>query len=130
MIPAFNPSQFATLRSRSYQSCKTRIFSPLTAGTLAIAAFTLLPCTALADTVVLKNGDHLTGTVTQIVGGKLTVHTGYAGDVVIAFDQVSSVKVDKPIVLSQETKKGKKVDVRPGDELKIELAEDLRMPVM
>lgn len=27
-------------------------------------------------------------------------------------------------------KKGKKVDVRPGDELKIELAEDLRMPMM
>lgn len=26
-------------------------------------------------------------------------------------------------------KKGKKVDVRPGDELKIELAEDLRMPM-
>ena len=120
MIPAFNPSQFATLRSRSYQSCKTRIFSPLTAGTLAIAAFTLLPCTALADTVVLKNGDHLTGTVTQIVGGKLTVHTGYAGDVVIAFDQVSSVKVDKPIVLSQETKKGKKVDIRKTEITSIE----------
>jgi putative salt-induced outer membrane protein len=120
VIPAFNPSQFATLRSRSYQSCKTRIFSPLTAGTLAIAAFTLLPCTALADTVVLKNGDHLTGTVTQIVGGKLTVHTGYAGDVVIAFDQVSSVKVDKPIVLSQETKKGKKVDIRKTEITSIE----------
>lgn len=28
------------------------------------------------------------------------------------------------------SKKGKKVDVRPGDELKIELAEDLRMPMM
>ncbi|MDR3613495.1 MAG: hypothetical protein P4L53_08005 [Candidatus Obscuribacterales bacterium] len=27
-------------------------------------------------------------------------------------------------------KKGKKVDVRPGDELKIQLAEDLRMPMM
>ena len=27
-------------------------------------------------------------------------------------------------------KKGKKVDVRPGDELKIELAEDLHMPTM
>jgi hypothetical protein len=27
------------------------------------------------------------------------------------------------------SKKGKKVDVRPGDELKIELAEDLRMPM-
>ncbi len=28
------------------------------------------------------------------------------------------------------SKKGKKVDVRPGDELKIELGEDLRMPLM
>ena len=28
------------------------------------------------------------------------------------------------------SKKGKKVDVRPGDELKIQLAEDLRMPMM
>jgi len=27
-------------------------------------------------------------------------------------------------------KKGKKIDVRPGDEMKIELAEDLRMPMM
>ena len=27
-------------------------------------------------------------------------------------------------------KKGKKIDVRPGDELKIELAEELRMPAM
>jgi len=26
-------------------------------------------------------------------------------------------------------KKGKRVDVRPGDEMKIELAEDLRMPM-
>ena len=29
----------------------------------------------MADTVVLKNGDHLTGSVTQLAGGKLTVHT-------------------------------------------------------
>jgi hypothetical protein len=27
-------------------------------------------------------------------------------------------------------KKGKKIEVRPGDELKIELAEELRMPTM
>jgi putative salt-induced outer membrane protein len=71
----------------------------------------LLPA-AYADTVVLKNGDHLTGAVSQIAGGKLTIHTDYAGDVVISFDQVSSVKVDKPVVLSKETKKGKQIDVR------------------
>jgi putative salt-induced outer membrane protein YdiY len=66
----------------------------------------------MADTVVLKNGDRLTGSVTQLAGGKLTVHTSYAGDVVIAFDQVSSVKTEKPIVLSQEINRGKKIDIR------------------
>ena len=71
----------------------------------------MLPVAASADTVVLKNGDHLTGAVTQLAGGKLTVHTDYAGDVVISFDSVSSVKTDKPIVLSQESKKGKHIDI-------------------
>ena len=80
----------------------------MTSGMLAVM---LLSTAALADTVVLKNGDRLTGAVTQIAGGKLTLHTDYAGDVAISFDQVSSVKVEKPIVLSQETKKGKKVDI-------------------
>jgi putative salt-induced outer membrane protein YdiY len=76
------------------------------------AALLLLPTAALADSITLKNGDHLTGTVTQLAGGKLTVHTDYAGDVTIAFDQVTAVKTDKPIVLAQETKKGKKVDIK------------------
>jgi putative salt-induced outer membrane protein len=76
------------------------------------AALLLLPTAAFADSISLKNGDHLTGTVTQLTGGKLTVHTDYAGDVTIAFDQVSSVKTDKPIVLAQETKKGKKIDIK------------------
>ena len=62
--------------------------------------------------MVLKNGDHLTGTVTQLAGGKLTVHTDYAGDVAIAFDHVTSVKVDKAVVLSLDTKNGKKVTTR------------------
>lgn len=68
-------------------------------ATGALVLFTLLAASAKADTVVLTNGDHLTGSVTQLDGGKLTVHTDYAGDVVIAFDKVSSVKMDKPVVL-------------------------------
>ena len=51
------------------------------------AALLLLPLTAAADTVVLKNGDHLTGTVNQLAGGKLTVTTSYAGAVTISWDQ-------------------------------------------
>jgi putative salt-induced outer membrane protein len=72
----------------------------------------LLPSGALADTVTLKNGDHLTGTVNQLVGGKLTVTTSYAGAVNISFDEVTSIKLDKPLVLPIETHKGKTVDIR------------------
>jgi hypothetical protein len=38
--------------------------------------------TALADKVVLDNGDTLTGTVVKLEGGKLTLKTEYAGPAV------------------------------------------------
>ena len=72
----------------------------------------MLPLAATADTVVLKNGDHLTGTVNQLAGGKLTVTTSYAGAVTITWDEVSSVKLDKPLILPVETKNGKVVDIK------------------
>jgi putative salt-induced outer membrane protein YdiY len=78
---------------------------------VALAAAVLLPSAAVADTVVLKNGDHLTGTVNQLAGGKLTVTTSYAGAVTITWDEVSSVKLDKPLILPIETKTGKKVNI-------------------
>jgi hypothetical protein len=92
----------------------------LPAVTSGLLAAMLLSTAAWADTVVLKNGDRLTGAVTQIAGGKLTLHTDYAGDVAISFDKVSSVKMDKAIVLSQETKKGKKVDIHKTEITAIE----------
>jgi putative salt-induced outer membrane protein len=100
---------------RDLTSVRNRIHFPASSplqAILAAAALVLLPAAAVADTVVLKNGDHLTGSVTQLAGGKLVVHTDYAGDITIAFDKVSSVKVDKPVVASLETKKGKKVETR------------------
>jgi putative salt-induced outer membrane protein len=106
--PAFHFSPRLFLRLRSFRPLYLRTLPAVTLGAVAVTLFSMA---AWADTVVLKNGDHLTGSVTQIAGGKLTIHTDYAGDVAISFDQVSSVKVEKPIVLSQETKKGKKVDI-------------------
>ena len=82
------------------------------ATAVAIATALLLPAAAFADTVTLKNGDHLTGTVNQLAGGKLTVTTAYAGAVTITWDQVSSIKLDKPLILPIETKAGKKVDIK------------------
>jgi hypothetical protein len=55
-----------------------------------------------ADTVVLKNGDRLTGTAVKLEGGKLTFKTAYADAIAIAWDQISNLKVDKPLVLPQD----------------------------
>ncbi|MGD0630636.1 MAG: DUF481 domain-containing protein [Terracidiphilus sp.] len=70
---------------------------------LAFAAFTLLalaaaPCLR-ADTVVLKNGDRLTGTAVKLDGGKLTFKTAYADAIAISWDQVTSLATGQPFVL-------------------------------
>jgi putative salt-induced outer membrane protein YdiY len=52
-----------------------------------------------ADTVVLKNGDRLTGTAVKLDGGKLTFKTAYADAIAIAWDQVTSLSTSKPLVL-------------------------------
>ena len=85
---------------------RIRLFTVTTA-----ASAILFAAVAKADTVTLKNGDRLTGTVTQLTGGKLTVKTTYGGDIVIAWDQVITVKLDKPLIVSNETKVGKKVEI-------------------
>ena len=46
---------------------------------------------ALAGTVVLKNGDRLTGEVDSISGGSLLLETDYAGRIPIRLDAVQSV---------------------------------------
>lgn len=126
MTPAFPFSRSISKFRRAFASLDVRQShqgSPVVAGLLAAASLILLPAAVSADTLALKNGDHLTGNVTQVTGGKLTLRTAYAGDIVIAFDQVSSVKVDKPVVLSLETKNGKKVEIRKVDITTIDRSE-------
>ena len=79
---------------------------PIPAGVPAAA-----PAPPPPDTVILANGDHLSGSVTQIDGGKLTLHTEYAGDIVIDFTKISSVKLQKAEVLSQMKTQGKHIDI-------------------
>jgi putative salt-induced outer membrane protein YdiY len=52
---------------------------------------------ALADVVVMKNGDRISGRALAMVEGKLTLETAYAGKLVIAWDQVADIVTDKPI---------------------------------
>ncbi|HXR40513.1 MAG TPA: DUF481 domain-containing protein [Terracidiphilus sp.] len=76
---------------------------------LSLIAFAVLVLTAAprlsADTVVLKNGDRLTGTAVKLDGGKLTFKTAYADAIAIAWDQVASLTTSQPMVLP--TPKGK-----------------------
>jgi putative salt-induced outer membrane protein YdiY len=67
----------------------------LAASLVALAVAPLLR----ADTVVLKNGDRLSGTVVKLDGGKLTLKTAYADAVVIAWDQVESFTTSTAMVL-------------------------------
>lgn len=63
-----------------------------------------------ADTVVLENGDRLTGSALKLEAGKLTFKTAYADAIAIAWDQVKSLKVDKPLVLAHD-REGEKASV-------------------
>lgn len=67
--------------------------------TLALAS------AAAADTVVLKNGDHLTGTVDVSDGKNITLKTDYAGSIQIKWPSVSQVTTDKPLYVMTPDKR-------------------------
>ena len=57
----------------------------------------LLFGSAWADQVVLKNGDRVTGSIVKKDGKNLTIKTDQFGVVTTSWDQVESVKADKPV---------------------------------
>ncbi len=58
---------------------------------VAALLFLLLAIPALADQVVLKNGDRLTGSISKSDGKTLVIKTDYAGDVTVKFDAIQSI---------------------------------------
>lgn len=66
----------------------------------SLCAILFFATTALrADTVVLKNGDRLTGTAVKLEGGKLIFKTAYSDPIAIAWDQVTSLSTAQALVL-------------------------------
>lgn len=59
----------------------------------------LVPLAAVADTVTLKDGSVLNGTVTGISGGVLTLQTTFAGTLNIQQDQIVSFTTGQPLAL-------------------------------
>jgi len=57
----------------------------------------LLLVESLADEIILKNGDRLTGEVITLEEDKLIIKTSYAGEISIAWPEVEKIRVDKPV---------------------------------
>ncbi len=58
---------------------------------LVVGILLCLTIPALADQIVLKNGDHLTGTIIKSDGKELVIKTDYAGEVTVKFDAIQSL---------------------------------------
>lgn len=60
----------------------------------------------LADTVWLKNGDRLTGTIKAFDGGKLVMQTPYAGEMSISWSSVATLESDQALMIKQSLYEG------------------------
>lgn len=72
---------------------------------LAVTLVLVLSSSALADQVVLKNGDRLTGTVVKSDGKTLVLHTDGGGDITLKFDAIQEIKTDEQLHVTLKNKK-------------------------
>lgn len=72
-----------------------------------LAVLLVLGFTALcrADSVVLQNGDKLTGTFTNVRNGNVLFKSDSIGDVTIPVGKIQSIMVAKPVVILQKDQK-------------------------
>jgi putative salt-induced outer membrane protein YdiY len=76
----------------------------------------LLAIPALADQVVLKNGDRLTGSVKKSDGKEVVIKTDYAGELTVKFDAIKSITSSNELVinLNGKTVKGESLTSEDG----------------
>lgn len=67
---------------------------------VAILAVILFATVAMADQIVLKNGDRLTGSIVQSDGKTLTIQSEFAGAVNIPLDAITQITSDKPLYVT------------------------------
>ncbi len=73
---------------------------------LVLTLIAAASCPVLADQIILKNGDRLTGTIVKSDGKELVLKTDFAGDLTIKFPAIQEIKSDQQ--LHVETKDGQK----------------------
>lgn len=70
--------------------------------TLLCSLVLVLAAPVLADTVWLNNGDRLSGEIVLLDGGKLALKTKYAGQVLIAWKDIDTLRSDKPLLIRRQ----------------------------
>jgi putative salt-induced outer membrane protein YdiY len=70
---------------------------------LCLALAVLAAPDAVADEVVMKNGDKISGKVVNLGGGKLKVETPHSGVVVLEWAQVASIRTDEAVKVKLTT---------------------------
>src|ERR1700733_5395177 len=98
---------------------------------MVFSAILAIGFVASADSVVMKNGDHLTGIVEVSDGKNVTLKTDYAGEIQIAWASISEIKNNKPIyvvlpdkstVSGLVTTQGTNIIVKPARGAPVQLA--------
>ncbi len=74
--------------------------------TLLCLAIACVSTPLLADTVWLKNGDKLTGTIKVFDGGKLLIETTYAGAIPLDWKEVKTLESDQKLLVKQDQYQG------------------------
>jgi hypothetical protein len=74
------------------------------------AALALLPAAALADRLVMNNGDTITGDISAIGGGKVTIQPAYSDAFAVNLADVASIEADTVYEVVLED--GRKVEAR------------------
>jgi putative salt-induced outer membrane protein YdiY len=86
---------------------------------ISILFFFLTVDEAIADKVILENGDTLTGTVEKMAEGKLTFKTDYAGIIEIQMGKVKQIITDNPVAVHLTSGEVVKGNVKPAEEGKL-----------
>jgi putative salt-induced outer membrane protein YdiY len=103
------------------------------AFSLSIVVWVLLSSTAWADQIGLKNGDRLTGVITQSDAKGLTIKTEFAGVVTVVMDAIVQIVSDQPLYLTLKdgqmvvgavTTEGQTLSVRTQDTGTVRLSKD------
>lgn len=82
----------------------------------------ILSLNSLADTVWMKNGDRITGTISLLNNNRLVIDTNYAGTVTILWSQVATLETQSSLLIKSHQEVQEKVQaIKPSNEGKLKL---------